>query len=87
MSNKKDTFSSTLLVVFAVCLVCSVIVAGAAVGLRPMQIANKALDKQKNILAVAGVESDKSATEILFLPPKSSRDSSMASHKSMLDPL
>ncbi|HIP76443.1 MAG TPA: Na(+)-translocating NADH-quinone reductase subunit C [Psychromonas hadalis] len=64
MSNKKDTFSSTLLVVFAVCLVCSVIVAGAAVGLRPMQIANKALDKQKNILAVAGVESDKSATEI-----------------------
>ena len=64
MSNKKDTFSSTMLVVFAVCLVCSVIVAGAAVGLRPLQIANKALDKQQNILAVAGVESDKSPTEL-----------------------
>lgn len=64
MSNKQDTFAKTILVVLAVCLVCSIIVAGAAVGLRPMQIANKALDKQQNILAVAGLETDKSITEI-----------------------
>ncbi len=53
-----------MLVVLAVCLVCSIIVAGAAVGLRPLQIINKAKDKQQNILAVAGLHTDKSITEI-----------------------
>ena len=52
MSNQQETFGRTIIVVLAVCLVCSIIVAGAAVGLRPMQIANKEIDKQNNILAV-----------------------------------
>ncbi len=37
------------------CLVCSVIVAGSAVGLKPRQQEQKALDKQRNILSVAGL--------------------------------
>ena len=64
MSNQQDTFTKTILVVLAVCLVCSIIVAGTAVGLRSTQLANKEKDKQSNILAVAGVESDKTITEL-----------------------
>ncbi|TEW47659.1 Na(+)-translocating NADH-quinone reductase subunit C [Psychromonas algicola] len=64
MSNQQETFGKTMIVVLAVCLVCSIIVAGAAVGLRPMQIANKEIDKQSNILAVAGLKTDKSVKEI-----------------------
>lgn len=51
----KDSFGGTVAVVLAVSLVCSVIVAGAAVGLKPTQNEQKALDKQKNILSVAGL--------------------------------
>jgi len=64
MSNQKETFGKTIVVVLAVCLVCSIVVAGAAVGLRPLQIANKEIDKQNNILAVAGLETDKTVSEI-----------------------
>ncbi|MDY3330788.1 MAG: Na(+)-translocating NADH-quinone reductase subunit C [Pelistega sp.] len=51
----KDSFGGTVAVVLAVSLVCSVIVAGAAVGLKPIQNEQKLLDKQKNILSVAGL--------------------------------
>ena len=54
MSNK-DSVSRTLIVAFLVCLVCSVVVSVAAVSLRPAQQLNKALDKQRNILAAAGL--------------------------------
>ncbi|MEH6452858.1 MAG: Na(+)-translocating NADH-quinone reductase subunit C [Psychromonas sp.] len=64
MSNQQETFGRTIVVVLAVCLVCSIVVAGAAVGLRSLQIANKEIDKQKNILAVADLETDKSVSEI-----------------------
>lgn len=64
MSNKHETFGKTILVVLAVCLVCSIIVAGSAVGLRSTQLANKEKDKQSNILAVAGLQTDKSISEI-----------------------
>jgi len=64
MSNQQETFGKTMIVVLAVCLVCSIIVAGAAVGLRPLQIANKEIDKQSNILAVAGLETEKTVSEI-----------------------
>ena len=50
----KETPMKTVTVVAALCLVCSVIVSGAAVGLRDAQNANKALDKQTNLLSVAG---------------------------------
>ncbi len=55
MSAKKETLGKTVLVVVAVCLVCSIIVSGAAVGLRELQQTNAALDKQSNILAAAGL--------------------------------
>lgn len=55
MSAKKETFAKTVGVVVAVCLVCSVIVAGSAVGLRSLQSANAQLDKQSNILEAAGL--------------------------------
>jgi len=64
MSNQQETFKKTILVVLAVCLVCSIIVAGSAVGLRSTQLANKEKDKQNNILAVAGLEIDKPVSEI-----------------------
>ncbi|WP_413701524.1 Na(+)-translocating NADH-quinone reductase subunit C [Psychromonas sp. KJ10-10] len=64
MSNQQETFGKTIIVVLAVCLVCSIIVAGAAVGLRPQQIKNKEIDKQSNILAVAGLDTDKTIAEI-----------------------
>ena len=42
-------------VALAVCLVCSVLVSGAAVALRPAQERNKALETKKNILQAAGI--------------------------------
>lgn len=38
-----------------ICLVCSVIVSGSAVGLKEKQEANKVLDRQKKVLSVAGL--------------------------------
>jgi len=52
--GNKDSFGRTLIFVLITCLVCSVIVAGAAVGLKDLQIANKALDKQTKILEASG---------------------------------
>jgi Na+-transporting NADH:ubiquinone oxidoreductase subunit C len=48
--------SNTYIVGFAaaVCVVCSIFVAGSAVALKDRQEANKVLDRQKNVLAVAG---------------------------------
>ena len=51
----KDSFSGTLIVVLAVSLICSVIVAGAVVGLKPVQEKQKVQDKQSYILSVAGL--------------------------------
>ncbi|MBL4608508.1 MAG: Na(+)-translocating NADH-quinone reductase subunit C [Pseudomonadales bacterium] len=53
MSN--DSVSKTIIVATLLCLVCSVIVSVAAVSLKPIQKQNKLLDKQKNILAAAGL--------------------------------
>lgn len=58
MAFNKDSTVGTVGVVTALCLACSIVVSVAAVGLRPMQQENKALDKQSNILAVAGVDLD-----------------------------
>lgn len=56
MANKgNDSIGKTLLVVIMLCLVCSVIVAGSAVGLKARQNEQRALDKQRNILDVAGL--------------------------------
>ncbi len=52
--KNNDSIGKTLLVVLVLCLVCSIVVAGSAVGLKPRQQEQRALDKQRNILAVAG---------------------------------
>jgi Na+-transporting NADH:ubiquinone oxidoreductase subunit C len=58
VSAKKETLGRTVGVVVAVCLVCSIIVSSAAVGLRSLQNANALLDKQTNILEAAGLLKD-----------------------------
>ncbi|MDO9937218.1 Na(+)-translocating NADH-quinone reductase subunit C [Glaesserella parasuis] len=51
----KDSIGGTLTVVVLLSLICSLIVAGSAVLLKSAQEEQKALDKQKNILSVAGL--------------------------------
>ncbi|MFQ5995478.1 MAG: Na(+)-translocating NADH-quinone reductase subunit C [Acidiferrobacterales bacterium] len=59
-----DSTQKTLIVAVALSLVCSVLVASAAVLLKPLQEQNEVLDKKKNILAVAGLlKEDKSIDE------------------------
>jgi len=55
VSAKKETLGKTIGVVLAVCLVCSIIVAGSAVGLRELQNTNAAIDQQSNIIEAAGL--------------------------------
>ncbi len=50
-----DSLEKTIAVALALCLVCAVFVSFSAVGLKPLQIYNKALDMKKNILDVAGL--------------------------------
>ena len=66
MSSNKDSIQSTITVALLLCLVCSVIVSGAAVFLKPMQQANKLLDKKTNILLAAGIETKGQDVEKLF---------------------
>ena len=53
--SSNDSTSKTLMVALALCIVCSVIVSGAAVILKPIQEINKTLDRKRNILAAAGM--------------------------------
>lgn len=53
MFNKEAL--NTLTVAFVLCLLCSVLVSTVAVVLKPQQQANKNLDRNKNILAAAGM--------------------------------
>src|SRR5690606_31034878 len=55
MSSQKESTVRTLTVALLVCLVCSVFVAGAAVALKPTQVDNRLLDKQRSILSIAGL--------------------------------
>ncbi len=48
-----DSTAKTIVVALLLCLVCSVIVSSAAVGLKPIQLANKSTDIKQNILTVA----------------------------------
>lgn len=51
----KDSVGGTFLVVILLSLVCSIIVAGSAVALKSKQAEQQELDKQRNILSVAGL--------------------------------
>ena len=53
--SSKDSTRKTLLVAFGLCVVCSIVVSGTAVILKPMQDANRILDRNKNILSAAGL--------------------------------
>jgi Na+-transporting NADH:ubiquinone oxidoreductase subunit C len=55
MSSNKESFGKTLGFVFMVCLVCAALVSVSAVSLKPLQTANKLLDKQTKILEAAGL--------------------------------
>jgi len=50
-----DSRKKTIFMALAVCLASSIVVASAAVGLRPLQIANQEADRIRNIVAVSGV--------------------------------
>ncbi len=51
----KDSMKNIVVVALSVCLVCAVIVSVAAVTLKPQRLANKELDRNKNILVAAGL--------------------------------
>lgn len=69
----KDSVGGTLTVVVLLSLICSLIVAGAAVLLKPTQDIQKVLDKQKNILQAAGLmqpNTNVQETYAKFIEPK-----------------
>lgn len=55
MAFNKDSTVGTLTVALIVCLICGVIVATAAISLRPKQELNRKLDQQANILKAVGL--------------------------------
>jgi Na+-transporting NADH:ubiquinone oxidoreductase subunit C len=61
-----DTIQKTVTVTLLLCLVCSIVVSSAAVLLKPLQIANQALDAKRNVLAVAGLMEPGQSVEDLF---------------------
>ncbi len=61
-----DSIKKTLIVTVLLCLVCSVVVSTAAVGLRPLQARNSELDVRTNILEVAGLYRPGVSVERLF---------------------
>ena len=52
---QRDSVGGTFTVAAILCVVCSVIVSSAAVGLRPIQLVKKAEFEKKNILLAAGL--------------------------------
>jgi Na+-transporting NADH:ubiquinone oxidoreductase subunit C len=55
-SYDKDSPVNVVILAVVLCVVCSLVVSSAAVGLRSWQDANVLLDKRANILSVAGFE-------------------------------
>lgn len=55
---RNDSVKQTFIVATLVCLVCSIMVSATAVTLRPKQQLNSELDRQRNILAAAGLLDD-----------------------------
>ena len=62
MSKPKSNNTKTISVALTLCLVCSVLVSAVAVGLKPSQIENARLDRNKNILVAAGMYDAESDT-------------------------
>ncbi len=66
VAKNKDSIAYIFTVAFLVCLVCAIIVATAAVSLRPLQVQNKELDLKRNILAAAGLLKEGQSVEDAF---------------------
>lgn len=66
MASNNDSIQKTILVAFALCLVCSIFVAAAAVGLKPIQHANKDLDRKRNILSAANMLDSNTSVDAVF---------------------
>lgn len=62
MSKPKSNNAKTISVALTLCLVCSVLVSAVAVGLKPAQIENARLDRNKNILIAADMYNTESDT-------------------------
>lgn len=60
---QKDSVVGTVVVATLLCVVCSVLVSGAAVSLKDRQDANKILDVKKNLLLASGLLDNKSASK------------------------
>lgn len=58
MASNNDSIKKTLSVVVGLSLVCSIVVSTAAVSLKDKQVFNAKLDKQSNIVSVAGLQAD-----------------------------
>ena len=61
-----ETAGKTLTVAAVLCGICSVLVAGAVVVLRPQQVINQQLDLKKNILQAAGLFESKETIEEIY---------------------
>jgi len=66
MSSSNDSINKTLTVALLLCIVCSVIVSGAAVIFKAQQQENKDLDRKTNILAAAGLLEDGKSIDELY---------------------
>ena len=64
--SSNDSTSKTLIVAFAVSIVCAIFVSAATVMLKPVQEVNKALDRKRNILAAAGMLEEGRSVEEQF---------------------
>lgn len=62
----RESVGRTLTVALVLCIVCSLIVSVAAVGLRPYQDANRTLERQRNILLAAGLYDPEVSIKELF---------------------
>lgn len=63
---RRDSVLGTFTVATVLCIVCSVLVSAAAVGLRPQQEANKARFQKKNILDAAGISTEGTTIDKAF---------------------
>ena len=51
---QRDSISNTIIMSLVLCLICSLLVSMAAIGLKPVQSLNEELDRKKNLLEVTG---------------------------------
>ena len=67
MSENRNSITNILKVTLILCLFCSIVVSFAAIALKPLQVANLALERNANMLAAAGMIdlSDQSAKSLV----------------------